>query len=124
MKKGAVNSEIVIDLKGKDQITAVITNESVENLGLKKGSKAYGLIKASWVVLADDPKLKTSARNRFTGKIEKLTEGTVNTEVVMKLPGGNQLVSMITNESAKSMGLKKGKNLLAMFKASSVIVGV
>lgn len=54
LKKGAVNAEVVIHLDGGEQITAIITNTSVERLGLKEGGKAYALIKASDVILAVD----------------------------------------------------------------------
>lgn len=47
---GAVNAEVILDLGGQD-LTAIITNESVKNLGLAEG-QAGALIKASHVILA------------------------------------------------------------------------
>jgi molybdopterin-binding protein len=52
--KGAVNSEVIIELPGGTQIVSVITNSSVENLGLKKGKEAYAVIKAFNVMVAVD----------------------------------------------------------------------
>lgn len=85
--EGAVNAEVVLDLGGTP-LVAIVTNESVRSLGLAPGSEAYALIKASWVILATaDGGLRTSARNRLCGTIECCTEGAVNAEVVLALPG-------------------------------------
>ena len=56
--------------------------------------------------------------------MQQVTEGAINSEVVLGLPGGNSLAAVITNESSRSLGLAKGAEVTAIFKASSVIVGV
>ncbi|NLX10346.1 MAG: TOBE domain-containing protein [Chloroflexi bacterium] len=68
--------------------------------------------------------MKTSARNMLKGTVKKLTPGAVNTEVVIELPGGIEIVSIITKESAENLGLAVGKEAYAVIKASSVMVGV
>jgi molybdopterin-binding protein len=68
--------------------------------------------------------MKTSARNQLQGKIKSITHGAVNTEVVIELPGGIEIVSIITKNSAESLGLMVGKTVYAVIKASSVMVGV
>jgi molybdopterin-binding protein len=67
--------------------------------------------------------MKISARNVLKGKIKQLTEGSVNTEVVVELPGGQEIVSIITKHSAESMGLSVGKGVYAVVKASDVLIG-
>lgn len=52
IKPGAVNSEIDIELSGGEQITATVTNDSVETLGLHKGQAATAVFKAGAVILA------------------------------------------------------------------------
>jgi molybdopterin-binding protein len=52
--RGAVNSEVTLELKGGDQITSIITNSSVDRLGLQEGKEAYAVIKASSVMIAVD----------------------------------------------------------------------
>ncbi len=52
--RGAVNSEVVIEIAGGTEITSIITNASVDNLELKEGSKAFAVIKASSVMIAVD----------------------------------------------------------------------
>jgi molybdopterin-binding protein len=68
--------------------------------------------------------MKLSARNILKGVVKKITPGAVNTEVVIELPGGNQVVSIITKSSAESLGLAVGKAAYAVIKASSVMVAV
>lgn len=58
------------------------------------------------------------------GKVIKVSEGTVNTEVLLELTGGAKVVSMISKDSAKKLGLKPGKKAYAIIKASSVMMGV
>jgi len=52
--KGAVNSEVTLELPGKVQIVSIITNESVKNLKLRKNAVAYAVVKASNVMIAVD----------------------------------------------------------------------
>jgi len=52
VKPGAVNSEIDIELSGGEQVTATVTNDSVETLGLRKGQTATAVFKAGAVILA------------------------------------------------------------------------
>jgi molybdopterin-binding protein len=68
--------------------------------------------------------MKLSARNQLKGKVVKLTPGAVNTEVVIELTGGQQIVSIITKASAENLGLSVGKAAYAVIKASSVMVAV
>ena len=51
LTKGAVNTEVAIELPGGNQVYSVITNEAVLDLGLKEGVPASALIKASHVIL-------------------------------------------------------------------------
>lgn len=67
---------------------------------------------------------RRSARNRLTGTLSRVQEGAVNTEVVIDLPDGGAIAAIITNESAKNLGLAVGGTATAVFKASSVIIGV
>jgi molybdopterin-binding protein len=46
----------------------------------------------------------------------------VNTEVTLELPGKIEVVSIITKSSAKKLGLKRGKEVYAVIKASNVMI--
>jgi len=66
--------------------------------------------------------MKISARNVLKGKVVRLVAGAVNTEVMVELPGGIQIVSIITKTSAENLGLAKGKEVYAVIKASNVMI--
>jgi molybdopterin-binding protein len=68
--------------------------------------------------------MKLSARNLLKGKVVKIVRGAVNAEVTIQLAGGEQIISIITNASVESLGLKKGKEAYAVIKASSVMIAV
>jgi molybdate transport system regulatory protein len=122
---GEVRSEVTLALKGGDRIVAIITNESVNSLGLAKGSDAYAIVKAGSVILGvGQQKMKVSIRNKLRGKIVSLATGAVNTEVKVEIEGENTISAVITNECAKSLSLKAEDPVWAMFKASSVIMGI
>ena len=53
--------------------------------------------------------MKISARNILKGKVTQMKPGAVNTEVVIELPGGQQVVSIITKASAESLGTGGGQ---------------
>lgn len=123
--KGAVNAEVTLSLKGGIPLTAVVTNGAIDKLELKTGTEAYAIIKASSVIIGTDlHDAKVSARNLFCGTIAKIIEGPVNTEVDVEIGGGNTVSAVITHGSSARLELKVGGHACALFKASSVIIGV
>lgn len=54
IKEGAINVEVVIELKGGAEVTSIITKTSCESLKLAKGKKAYAIMKASSIIVAVD----------------------------------------------------------------------
>ena len=67
--------------------------------------------------------MKVSARNVLKGKVKSVEHGSVNSEIVLQLPGGTEVVSIITKTAAQNLGLKEGKEAYAIIKASNVILG-
>ncbi len=122
--RGAVNSEVILDIGGGDGLAAIITNESVDNLALAPGAKAYALVKAPWVIVTTDEGMRTSARNRLCGTVSRCVEGAVNGEVVIDLPGGKSVAAIVTSESIQSLGLKEGLRACALINASHIILAV
>jgi molybdate transport system regulatory protein len=125
IRKGAVNSEVELVLPCGDSLVSVVTNESVENLGLYEGKDSYAIIKASSVILGRDlHTCRLSAGNIMCGSVVKVVPGAVNTEVTLRLSGDNTISAVITNESAAYLGFTEGDHACAIFQASSVILGV
>jgi molybdopterin-binding protein len=58
------------------------------------------------------------------GKVKQIKPGVVNTEVIIELPSGSEIVSIITKESADKLGLSVGREAYAIIKASNVMIGV
>ncbi len=68
--------------------------------------------------------MQISARNMLKGQVKQVIEGAVNDEIVIELPGGVEIVSVITKSSAEALGLAPGKEAYAVIKASNVMVMV
>ncbi len=68
--------------------------------------------------------MKLSAKNVWKGTVTKIIPGAVNAEVVITLPGGTEVTSMITKSSVEALGLRVGTSAYAVVKSSSVIVAV
>ena len=123
--KGTVNSIVEVALKGGDTVAAVITNNSVERLGLAPGIEVLAMVKAPSVMVGRDcQKSKLSARNILTGTISHIDHGAVNDVVTIDLNGGSTVTAIITSESVRSLGLALGVEASAIIKASSVILAV
>lgn len=124
VKKGAVNAEIVITTVGGDIISAIITNESCNDLLLESGRDVFAIIKASWIIIAKNasPTFLVSARNKLNGQINEIKPGKVNSEIKIQLKSGENIYAIITNQSVAEMNLVVNDSVVALFKASSVIV--
>ena len=120
---GAVNNEVELTLEHGEVLTTVITKESCDVLGIREGKEAVAIIKAPWVVLANpDCGLRFSARNQFRGKISKMVNGAVNSTIHLRTEKWLPLTAVITNESRDEMELHEGNEIVALIKASSVIL--
>lgn len=68
--------------------------------------------------------MKVSARNVLPATIKTVTPGAVDSEVLMELSPGIEVVSIITKTSAEKLGLKPGTKVYAIIKAPNVMIGV
>jgi len=68
--------------------------------------------------------MKISARNMLKGKVKSVNPGAVNSEVIVELAGGTEVVSIITKTSAEHLKLSPGSPVYAVVKASNVMIGV
>lgn len=120
---GAVNDEIELTLTGGAKLVVIVTHSSKEALGLVTGKEAIALIKAPWVTLAtEDCGLKFSARNQFAGSVSQVTEGAVNATVHIQADAGFEIIAVVTNESQAEMKLAQGSRVIALVKASAILI--
>ena len=75
------------------------------------------------MVVTDLEGYRLSARNQLAGTITQVQKGAVNAEVVIGLPGGDNVAASITHEGVTALGLAVGAPAMAVFKVKSVILG-
>lgn len=122
---GKVNAEVELTTAGGDRIVAIVTEGSVESLGLAVGKPAVAYVKAPWVMLmSGSGDIRFSARNQLAGTVESVTKGAVNSDVTLRLAGGSPVHAVITNEAVLELDLKPGAPACALIKASHVVLGV
>ncbi len=127
VRPGAVNDEVELALAGGTTLVAIVTHASAVALDLKPRAAATALIKASHVLLATGlGSAKVSARNRLHGTVCAVAPGAVNSEVTLELDGGGgvRIVAIVTEASARALGLAPGVEATALVKASDVILAV
>ena len=61
-------------------------------------------------------------RNQFRGKVREIIEGSVVSEVDIETPSGLIVTSVITTRSVKELGLKPGREVVALVKATEVSI--
>lgn len=67
--------------------------------------------------------METSARNQLAGTVKSVSLGAVMAEVEVDVNGAT-VVAAITKESAERLGLAEGKAIVAIIKATDVMIGV
>lgn len=124
VRNGTVNDVVELEIAGGQRIVATVTCESTQHLGLVPGREAMALIKASSVLIGlPSESMRLSARNQLAGRVTRITRGAVNAEVTIQLDGGSVIVAIVTNESIETLDLEEGAAVVAIIKASSIILG-
>jgi len=125
LRDGMILTEVEVTTATGLKIVSVITTDSFDNLGISMGSTIIATVKAPWVVLVkEENRLTTSARNKFCGRISKINTGKIAAEVIVDLADGTKITSLVTDESVSGMNLKIGDEICALVKAFSVILSL
>lgn len=125
VRGGAVNDEVEIEVGGGVRLTAVVTRESTEALGLRPRKTAIVLVKSQAVLLATDlGEARVSTRNRLDGVVRTLTPGAVNAEVEVQTAPGLVIVAIVAQAIVKELGLAPGVPVTALIKASDIVLAV
>jgi molybdate transport system regulatory protein len=121
----AIAAEVAVSVSAGTVIYALITNDSVRDLGLCAGRDAIVLIKAPFVLISPgETPPAVSARNCVRGIVSRCEVSNVNAEVVLDIGGGKTLAATITAHSARSLGLAPGMPACALFDAAHVILAI
>jgi len=120
---GAVNAEVFVELKGGERIVASQTLAMLDALGLVVGGDVLLLINAPEISVVTGPEhCSFSARNCMPGKVIRVQHDAVESEIVIQLSGGDNLVATITQASAEALGLSPDVSAYAVFKSNAVII--
>ncbi len=125
VRRGAVNSEVILRLTDSVTLDAVVTEESVRDLDIRPGREVTALIKAPFVMLGTgETAPAVSARNRIPGTVAHREDGPVSCELTLDIGGGKTITAVVTRDGADDLGLAVGARAWALFKASHVILAV
>jgi len=122
VRTGSVMAEVVIDVEGQ-QFVAAVTKHSVERLRLSAGDSVTVLVKATEVMLAKGSGSyeELTTRNQIKGKVRSVETGSVMAEVRIDVAGG-ELVAAVTRHSVERLGLAEGDDVVALVKATEVML--
>lgn len=67
--------------------------------------------------------MQLSGRNQLAGEVVSVKLGGIMAEITMRLPGGEEIVAAITRSSAERLGLEAGQQVVAVIKATEVMIG-
>lgn len=119
----ALAAEVAVSVSDETTIHALITNESIRELGLVPGREAIVLVKAPFVFIAPGGQRPVvSTRNCVPGTVLRCETSPVSAEIVLDIGGGKTLAATITAYSAKALGFAPGEPAYALFDAAHVII--
>ena len=124
LRHGPLDCEVRLKLDDQNEIVAIITQESAEQMALAVGSEVNALVMSAAILLFKDRNIQTSARNHLAGTITRIHEGPVNAEVILDVGNGKTVSAVVTRDSIDRLGLSIGDEACAVFKASAVILSV
>ncbi|NKQ54725.1 TOBE domain-containing protein [Amycolatopsis sp. K13G38] len=117
--RGAAMATVKARLPGGQDVTAAITREAVDDIGLTEGSAVRVLIKSTEVSLATGPVSGISIRNQLPGRVTAVATGEAMATVKVAIDGG-ELTAAITRESAGDLGLAEGAEVVALVKSTEI----
>ncbi|GGU61629.1 molybdenum-binding protein [Streptomyces albospinus] len=116
---GEVMATVKVRLAGGQEITAAITLEAVEDLGITAGSAVRTLIKSTEVALSTGPLDGVSIRNQLPGTVVDVATGGAMAGVKVAVAGG-ELTAAITRDAAEDLKLAAGAEVTALIKSTEI----
>jgi molybdate transport system regulatory protein len=116
---GAVMATVRARTEGGQDITAAITVDAVEDLGLTEGSAVRVLVKSTEISLATGPVEGLSIRNQIPGTVTAVATGGAMATVKVDVEGG-RLTAAITKDAVEALGLTAGSSVTALIKSTEV----
>jgi molybdate transport system regulatory protein len=151
VRREGILAQVTLTAASGLEIISVITEESLNNLGLAVGSSVTAVVKAPWVCLekipepADeapgenftqeaqeavslgifpDRRILLNAKNSFLGTVTRVALSETVAEVLADLPDGHKVCALVTRESAERLELKPGCGVRVSFRSLAVVLNV
>lgn len=123
--RGDVQSVVSVQTPSGIRVASVITNDSLDNLGLRPGVFAAAEVKAPWVVLTVGSEAPSStAGNVYPATIVKVVVGAATAEAVARLADGTEICSVLTSDRVRALDLAVGTPVWVLINVFSVILNV
>ncbi|MCF3118312.1 TOBE domain-containing protein [Streptomyces arenae] len=106
-------------LAGGQDITAAITLEAVEELGLAEGAEVTALVKSTEVSLATGPVQGLSIRNQLPGTVADIATDGAMASVKVSVEGGEPTAAL-TKDAVADLGLTTGSSVVALIKSTEI----
>ncbi|MFI6856376.1 molybdopterin-binding protein [Streptomyces sp. NPDC050416] len=116
---GEAMATVRVRLTGGQSLTAAITREAADDLGLAPGTVVRALVKSTEVSLATAPVEGLSIRNRLPGTVADIATGDAMASVRITVEGG-ELTAAITRDAADDLALSAGTPVVALIKSTDV----
>ena len=119
---GTAMSVVTVSANGHTIVSA-ITNQAVQELGLKKNDSVIALVKATEAIIAkgDAGAMKVSARNKVSGRVTDIRKGPARASVSVDA-GELKFTTAITSVAVDELQLKQGDQVTTIFKATEVML--
>ncbi len=125
IRRGDIQSQVDLVTLGGDTVTTVITNTSLQRLGLKPGALIAAEVKAPWLVLQKaDESPACTAENMFFGTVTKVLRGKITTEFTVRIQDGTELCSVVTEDSRRKLDIKEDDTVWVMFNSFAVTLHI
>ena len=119
IKEGQINSLLIIAINNSLHVKASITNESIKELGIKKGKEVYALIKASWVKIT-----LNQEDNSISGTIKTIKKEKNIVEILLEINDKLTITSVMNLDEFESLHVEVEQSAYATFRPSDTIIGV
>jgi molybdate transport system regulatory protein len=122
IQKGAAMSVVTVSAQGHTIVSA-ITNQAVQELGLRPNDAVIAVVKATEGIITkgDAGAMKVSARNKVSGRITHIDKGPAMAAVTLDALNW-KLTAAITRQAADDLQLTQGDQVTALFKATEVLL--
>ena len=123
ISRGDIQTRVDLVTIDGHSITTVITNDSLERLGLSPGRLITAEVKAPWIILqGGESEPACSAENRFKGVLTKINRGKINTECIVRISDATEICAVVSSSGSWLYELNEGDNIWVLFNCFSVVL--